>query len=279
MNVQQMWKCNGNDQRAMPESIWQKDLSILSESEEMLETLFAWQKIENTKEIVLPLVQNIEGAVLGADVIKREKIWTTGNYPFSRLEEADAQQFSLMKDSRIQSILEVIEKLKTKLVVLEVEAPFSVLASLVNPMELYDAMQTRPELLDHILTKITREETKYLEAATDAGCTIISLAEPTGTIDMVGEKYFKECSGKAVLLLLKESQKFLKNSIVHLCGKLSNSMLVTNMAKENIYPVNSQEYLENLTEAARNPEIHFAGQHCIHQKKNTTGQIHILTLL
>ena len=54
-------------------------------------------------------------------------------------------------------------------------------------------MQTKTEHLNRILEKIAFEEAKYLEAAINAGCHIISLAEPVGTADMVGEKYFREC--------------------------------------------------------------------------------------
>ena len=55
-------------------------------------------------------------------------------------------------------------------------------------------------------------------------------------------------------------------------------MLALQMAKEEEYLVTGEEYLESLTEAAHNPSIHFVGQHCIHQKKNSTKKIHILTI-
>ena len=90
----------------------------------------------NRKEIILPLVQNLEGAVLGADVIKRENYWTTGDYPFSRLEEIKPEQFTLMQDKRIKTIIEVTKKLKEKPLILEAEAPFSILAALIDPMKL-----------------------------------------------------------------------------------------------------------------------------------------------
>lgn len=278
MNIQKIWKCSGNDQRKMPVQVWEKDLAILSNPKKVMEAALTWQKIENRKEVILPLVQNLEGVAFGADIIKTENLWTTGDYPFSSLEEVDLNGISIIKDERIQAVIESIKQLRDNKIILEVEAPFSILASLINPMELYGSMQTKPDLLNDILNKITLEEQKYLKAVIEAGCTIISLAEPTGTIDMVGEKYFKEFSGRATVLLLEESQKFLKNSVVHLCGKLSSSMLVTNMAEEIIYPISSEEYLENLTEAARNPKVHFTGQHCIHQKKNPTGEIHVISL-
>ena len=276
--MQQRWKCNGNDTRTMPSQLWEKDLSILSDPEEMVSALLTWRKAENRKEIVLPLVQNLEGAVLGADVVKRENYWTTGNYPFCDLEEMDTEQWSLMKDERILVVIEAVKELKNEPLILEAEAPFSVLAALINPMELYIAMQTERELLDHILKKIVSEETTYIKAVIQAGCQIISLAEPAGTVDMVGNKYFKECSGKAAGLLLKECETLLPNSVFHLCGKLSSSMIAVQMAEEKEYPVKSEDYLENLLEAAQNPEIHLVGQRCIHQKKNTTGKIHVLEL-
>lgn len=278
MNIQKIWKCSGNDQRKMPVQVWEKDLAILSNPKKVMEAALTWQKIENRKEVILPLVQNLEGVAFGADIIKTGEVWTTGDYPFSSLEEVDLNGISIIKDERIQAVIESIKQLRDNKIILEVEAPFSILASLINPMELYGSMQTKPDLLNDILNKITLEEKKYLETAIDAGCTIISLAEPIGTVDMIGKEYFKEFSGRATVLLLEESQKFLKNSVVHLCGKLSSSMLMTDMAGEIIYPASSEEYLENLTEAAQNPKIHFTGQHCIHQKKNPTGEIHVISL-
>ncbi|MDD7112944.1 MAG: uroporphyrinogen decarboxylase family protein [Lachnospiraceae bacterium] len=274
----QIWKCSGNDIRTMPQELWEKDLSILSNPKEMSEVLLFWKELENRKEMVLPLVQNLEGAVLGAGVMKRENYWTTGDYPFSTLKEIEPDQFSLMKDDRIQAVLAVIKTLRDEPLILEVEAPFSVLASLVNPMDLYLSMQAEPELLENILKRIVSEESKYIEAGVQAGCHIFSMAEPAGTLDMVGEKYFKECSGKAAVMLLKEIEGFLSGSVVHLCGKLSSSMIAVQMAEEEEYSVNSEEYLENLLEIAKNPEIHFVGQRCIHQKKNRTGIVYVLKL-
>lgn len=274
----QTWKCNGDDKRRMPQWLWEKDLSILSNEEEMEETLFIWRKAEKRKEIVLPLVQNLEGAVLGAGIIKRGNYWTTGDYPFSTLEEINPVQFNLMKDKRIRTLIEVIKKLKEETFVLEVEAPFSVLAALIDPMKLYLAMQTEPDKLEKILKKIVLEEAEYIKAVIQAGCRIISLAEPTGTVDMVGEKCFKECSGMAAFMFLKELEKFLSNSVVHLCGKLSSSMIAVHMAKEEEYFVPGETYLENLIEATKNPEIHFVGQRCIHQRKNGTGKIHVMRI-
>lgn len=72
--MEQTWKCSGNDLRKMPLQIWEEDLSILSNAEAMKRVLLAWKQIENRKEIVVPLVQNIEGAVLGAGYYKEKKL-------------------------------------------------------------------------------------------------------------------------------------------------------------------------------------------------------------
>lgn len=168
--MEQTWKCSGNDLRKMPLQIWEEDLSILSNAEAMKRVLLAWKQIENRKEIVVPLVQNIEGAVLGAGIIKRKNFWTTGEYPFSSLEEIKPKQLTLMKNPHIKAVIEVIKQLKNETVILEAEAPFSIVSALINPMELYASMQTKTEHLNRILEKIAFEEAKYLEAAINAGC-------------------------------------------------------------------------------------------------------------
>ena len=78
--MEQTWKCSGNDLRKMPLQIWEEDLSILSNAEAMKSVLLAWKQIENRKEIVVPLVQNIEGAVLGAGIIKRKNTNEKSSY-------------------------------------------------------------------------------------------------------------------------------------------------------------------------------------------------------
>ena len=55
-------------------------------------------------------------------------------------------------------------------------------------------------------------------------------------------------------------------------------MIAVHMAKEEEDFVTGETYLENLIEVTKNPEIHFVGQRCIHQKKNSTKKIHILTV-
>lgn len=276
MKRQSVWKCSGDDRRIMPEQIWERDFHILSKPEEMKDVLLKWREAENRKEIILPIVQNLESAALGASIIKTRDFWTTGEYPFAGLEEINPDNFDIMNDARIQAVLEVAKWLKGEIIVFEMEAPFSVLSALINPMELYFSMQAQPQRLNDILKKIAEEEIKYLKAAVEAGCRIISLAEPTGTIDLVGEDCFRECSGRAVSFFLKESQNILEHSVIHLCGKLSHSMIALDMITVTDYPVESEDYLKNLLEVAENPEIHFVGQHCIHQRRNTTGKIHVL---
>lgn len=61
------WDKHGNAMETTKERCpdgYGKDLSILSNEEEMAKVLLAWKKAENRKEIILPLVQNLEGAVL-----------------------------------------------------------------------------------------------------------------------------------------------------------------------------------------------------------------------
>lgn len=69
-----------------------------------------------------------------------------------------------MQDKRIKTIIEVTKKLKEKPLILEAEAPFSILAALIDPMKLYLAMQTEPEKLEKILKKIVLEEAEYIKA-------------------------------------------------------------------------------------------------------------------
>ena len=55
-------------------------------------------------------------------------------------------------------------------------------------------------------------------------------------------------------------------------------MIAVHMAEEEEYVVTGETYLENLIEVTKKPEVHFVGQRCIHQKKNETGKIHVLTI-
>ena len=54
----QTWKCNGDDKRTMPRWLWEKDLSILSNEEEMAKVLLAWKKAENGEGYTLRLYES-----------------------------------------------------------------------------------------------------------------------------------------------------------------------------------------------------------------------------
>lgn len=271
--------CGGDDKRILPSVVYTKEFSILENTDDMKKAFLDIQLENKAKEIRMPLVQNLEAVVYGAGIQKCGNTWSVGDYCVDTLEELEHIDFSLLGDTRVQTILEVISEMKTKKIILEVEAPFSILAALISPLKLYRYARRKPELLKTILHKIAIAEGEYIMAAIQAGCQVISLADPTGVVELTGEKFYTEYCGTATVEVLNQCKRSLRNAVIHLCGKVSRSLIMTSMAVVKPYRVaDDSDYIEAILEIAENRKIKYIGQGCLNRRKMALPIVYTLEL-
>lgn len=221
---------------------------------------------QGQKRYILPAWQNLEALVYGTEIQNNGQCWVPGNYCVNELREIGDFNFDLLSSSFIRAVLEVIPFFKDKPLILEVEAPFSILAALMNPMDLYLCFEEEPELMLEILKRIADASAEYIRACLEAGCRFISLADPVGTMNLTGEEYYSRYPGQAALYLLEKCDDFLGGSIMHICLRMSQSMVIAGLATAEpwMVPEDAADYLDILMAMAEDKGIHFTGMTCIH---------------
>lgn len=253
-------------------------LAALADSESVKEMAKNFKKSAKVGYYTLPVWQNLEAAVHGLRIAGEG--WKPSSYCVSHLKELADFSFSIADSPLIQAQLRVIEMLRKEPVILEVEAPFSVLAALVNPIELYACGEKERGLLAEILHEIAAAQADYVKLAARAGCRIFSAADPAGTMDLVGEQYYREICGRSEWEFLSLCEGQLTDSVMHLCKKMSQSLVLSGMAQaeERILPGEKSDLACALWELAENPAVHFTGMKCLHAKNAKLKKIDVMHL-
>ncbi|KNF07713.1 uroporphyrinogen-III decarboxylase [Gottschalkia purinilytica] len=174
---------------------------------------------------ILPFCNTVEAEALGSDIqLGDEKYGPRVNkYKYSSVEEMLNNLDIDFSKGRVRSVLDAIKILSDKgeIVSLNVEGPFTIISSMIDPLILYKSIRKNPEDVNEILNSIEKNVVKYIKEAISRGAKIISYGDPVGTKDIVGTKVFKEFSGPSSYRILKSIEEHITNEIVHVCVQTS----------------------------------------------------------
>ena len=236
--------------------------------------------IHGKGHLILPAWQNLEAKVYSDRIQDKESCSALSSYCLKSLDQIGDMDFVLLSDPRIREVIHLIAENKDKPMLLEVEAPFTVLAALMNPMDLYLCMEDKDQenLLIRILHQIADASAEYIRACLEAGCRIISLADPAGTMNLVGEKCYVKICGESEIYLMKRCQPYLSDAITHICRRMSLSLMLADLVE--MHPYHSVErvrsHMDILTRMADDPEILYTGMTCIHNEKPDLNSSYII---
>ncbi len=217
----------------------------------------------------VPFCLTVEAEALGAQVIIPEE--KTGprfaNYKFDSIEElVEIKEMDLRK-GRINEVLNCVEILKKKgnTVALNVEGAFSILALLIDPVKLFKGIGKHRELVEGALQVIENSVVKYIMAGIEKGAKLISYADPTGALEIVGPKIFREISGKASCNILKRVEEAkLNDALVHLCGKTSTAFEKTGFCKvKPVTVAGGLTYGQAICQLNQGQGVKFIGHGCM----------------
>jgi len=203
---------------------------------------------------LLPVWQGMEALVYGRQILQDSVYPLPGEYCIHKLKEIEDFEFDLLSDPLIRATLETIRQCREEALILEVQSPFSILAGLMDPMDLYLCFTEDSERLKEILERLAAASAEYIRACIAAGCRMISLADPVGTMDMVGPNYYRDFCGPSEISLLKKCRPYLDGTVIHLCMKMSRSLVLAGLAEAE--PVDS----------VSGPKTGITGMSCIHRQ-------------
>ncbi|MDY0222884.1 MAG: uroporphyrinogen decarboxylase family protein [Desulfobacterium sp.] len=176
----------------------------------------------------LPFCATVEAEALGASInLGDERIGPrVKNYAFNTIEELiNIKDIDLCR-GRIGQVLDSVENLsdQNEVVCLNIEGPFTIISSLVDPGIFYSAIRKKRDIVDKFMHFIEENLAAYALEGIKRGAKIISYADPAGAMDIVGPKTYKDLSGKSSCNLLKSVLENKGDFIIHLCGKMSTAL-------------------------------------------------------
>lgn len=271
MTTGDIFKCIGNEREIIPGEILEK-LNISYEDSNRDASKMAMlsnhvREYKKRKYCILPFCHTVEAEALGSTIILDPMV---GNrvykYSIDDINLIDKISPIDLYSGRISKVLEAIKKLKDngEKVCLAVIGPISLATSVMDSQLFYRALRKDRETVTKLLKLIEDTIVEYILEGIKQGVDIISFADPTGTIDIVGPKVYKDVSGKITYNILKRIENQLGNTIVHLCGKTSTSLENIGFLETNRIKVEGCSYGEMLNNISKErDDIKFVGHWCI----------------
>lgn len=275
MSKLNIFKCTGNEIDIIADEILE-DLGISYEdannnASHMALLSKALKEVNKRGYCKLPFCHTVEAEALGSEVIFSGTVGNRiGKYSIEDISSIDNISKIDLNKGRIAEVLRAISILKKdgEKVVLDVTGPISIATSIMDSQLFYKAIRKEREKIDSLLDTIGNNIVEYILEAVKLGVDVISFADPTGTIDIVGPKVYKDISGKVTYNILKTIENQLGKTIIHLCGKTSTSLETIGLLESEKVYANGQDYFQMIQDIKEEREdIKFIGHWCLKLNK------------
>ena len=236
-------------------------------------------RLHNNSSICrLPFDHTIEGEAMGGQVLYDDELRSSraGKHICTRLEEIINLPCMDFSSGRLHQVLLACNSLKAmgRHVCLEISGPFTILDALVDVKQLFMALRKNIVLIETVLQKIGTELIKYIEEAQLCGVDIISYADPSVGVDIIGPKYAKLINDIFTCNFIETAASVLReNSMLLLCPRITYELLESEKIIFNDYILPSyMKYEDACIEMLGKAKI--SGNTCI---KNTALHIYSQT--
>lgn len=166
---------------------------------------------------------------------------------------------------RIHEVLVACKALREQgeQVVLEVSGPFTILNVLIDARYVFKAMRKRPELMKEVFWKLGNEVYRFIEEAKKYGVQMISYADSSGGVNILGPKMAEQVVNDFTYEFLKKVEGITdENLLILLCPKTTFSLLGTEKAYfKDVELSGPMDYADACISMIG--KVKFAGQMCI----------------
>lgn len=129
-----------------------------------------------------------------------------------------------INNGRVAKVIEAIKLLKSRNldapIIGNITGPVSVASSLMEPSIYFRELRRNNEAAHLLMKRITEDLTTYAIAMIDAGADVITIADPSGTGEILGPKLFKEFCVDYINRITEKIKDRGARSIVHICGQM-----------------------------------------------------------
>ncbi|EGW39492.1 uroporphyrinogen decarboxylase family protein [Desulfosporosinus sp. OT] len=241
------FKCTGDDLEQIPEEVIEKTGITFpgAHSDKNNMATLAKELRKHRGDVIarVPFCVTVEGEAYGAliklgDAMNGPRV---ESYRYTSIEEMSNIQSLNLNEGRIREVLNAVEILAKagEKVALSVEGPFTILSSLIDPMDFYKGLRKEPQRIQEILTVVEEGIIRYSLEGIKRGASIISYGDPVGAIGILGPKVYREYSGPSSWRIIKGIKQAGGKVLLHLCGKTSTALEKIEMARS--FPIDVDE--------------------------------------
>lgn len=135
---------------------------------------------------------------------------------------------------RIHEVLLACKELRSQgeQVVLLVSGPFTIMNVLIDARYVFKAMRKKPDVMKEVFWKLGKQILKYIEEAKKYGVELISYADSSGGVNILGPKMTEQVVNDFTYDFLKEAEKLTdEHLMILLCPKTTLALLGTEKAE------------------------------------------------
>lgn len=166
---------------------------------------------------------------------------------------------------RIHEVLLACQELKNQgeHVVLQVSGPFTILNVLIDAKYVFKAMRKNSDVMKEVFWKLGNEILRFMKEAEEYGVNLISYADSSGGLNILGPKMASQVVEDFTYEFLKKAEEMTADdTLILLCPKTTFALLGTEKAEFSDVKLSAPEsYGEGCIEMIGKAK--FAGQMCI----------------
>jgi len=196
------------------------------ESAEMARAALAIQEMSGFENLGVPFCMTVEAEAFGLPVDyghERRTPHVEGVVPGELAAVGSLRAPRPAADARAAAVLEAIERLKSARpdvpVIGNVVGPVSVACMVVELHTFVRGLKRSPEAVHGLLDVVTDWLAEFAAEQVRHGADVIAIAEPTGTGEILGPKWFDSLSLPYLNRILAAIRSAGAESLVHICGR------------------------------------------------------------
>ena len=201
----------------------------------MAKIAHAMKQKEGAAFCMLPFCHTVEGEAMGGIVnmgdgnlgLRAKEYCCTSATELLELPEIDYSK------GRIYEVLEACQRLREEgeHVALMISGPFTIFNVLIDPKYVFKALRKQPELMQDIFQRIERELLTYIKIAVEYGVDMISYADSSGGVNILGPKMAEQVVMDFTYDFLKKAVELLNGkAMLLLCPKTTLALIGTEKA-------------------------------------------------
>lgn len=226
--------CPGGMMNAAIVDVMKKNQNVLPDAhytqERMSALAYDVHKYTGFENFGIPFCMTIEAEMLGSSIdygtlecepkIEKEA--------FPSVSAVELKPLGIInKNPRAEAVVQTLYHLSQKYpdipAIGSLTGPVSTTASIVDPMQFLREVRKDRENTHRVMDYVTRQLLEYAKLMADNGASVIAIADPTATSEILGPKMFEEYAVRYLNILTDGIHVMGIPVIVHICGKMETS--------------------------------------------------------